>query len=68
MQYDAHVVQQVATRSLDKGIYVICFFYMAVAKDQARIRTQISVAHTKQHPDKAIDVFREVGIELGITP
>jgi len=66
MVYDAPLAQQMATRLLDKGIYVVGFFYPVVAKGMARIRTQISAAHTKQHMDKAIDAFKQVGVELGI--
>jgi len=66
MLYDAPLAQKMATRLLDKGIYVIGFFYPVVAKGQARIRTQISAAHTKQHLDKAIDAFTQTGKELGI--
>ncbi|NOX42471.1 MAG: glycine C-acetyltransferase [Gammaproteobacteria bacterium] len=66
MLYDAPLAQQMAKRLLEKGIYVIGFFYPVVAENQARIRTQVSAAHTKQHLDTAINAFRQVGIELGI--
>jgi glycine C-acetyltransferase len=50
---------------LKKGIYVIGFFYPVVAEGQARIRIQLSAAHTKEHMDKAIDAFKQVGKDLG---
>jgi glycine C-acetyltransferase len=55
-----------AARLLEKGIYVIGFFFPVVAKGQARIRVQLSAAHEKGHLDKAIKAFTEVGEELGI--
>lgn len=66
MLYEAPLAQKFAERLLDKGIYVIGFFYPVVAKGQARIRVQISAAHEKQHLDKAIKAFAEVGEELGV--
>jgi glycine C-acetyltransferase len=66
MLYEATLAQKFATQLLEKGIYVIGFFYPVVAKGQARIRVQISAAHTQQHLDQAIAVFTEVGKELGI--
>jgi glycine C-acetyltransferase len=66
MLYDAPLAQQFAAKLLDKGIYVIGFFYPVVAKGQARIRVQISAAHEKHHLDKAIKAFTEVGKELGV--
>jgi glycine C-acetyltransferase len=66
MLYEAPLAQQFAERLLEKGIYVIGFFYPVVAKGQARIRVQISAAHTKQHLDRAIKAFTEVGKELGV--
>ena len=51
---------------MDEGIYVIGFFYPVVPKDKARIRVQLSAAHTKEHLDKAIVAFEKVGKELGI--
>ena len=50
----------------EKGIYVIGFYYPVVAKGQARIRVQISAAHTTEHLDHAIQAFVEVGKELGV--
>jgi glycine C-acetyltransferase len=66
MLYEAPLAQQFAERLLEKGIYVIGFFYPVVAKGQARIRVQISAAHTREHLDKAIRAFTEVGIELNV--
>ncbi|ATA92229.1 glycine C-acetyltransferase [Capnocytophaga canimorsus] len=66
MLYDAKVSQIMADKLLEKGIYVIGFFYPVVPKDKARIRVQLSAAHTQQHLDKAIKAFTEVGKELGV--
>lgn len=66
MLYEAPLAQKFAERLLDKGIYVIGFFYPVVAKGQARIRVQISAAHERQHLDQAIKAFTEVGRELGV--
>jgi len=63
---DAVIAQQMATRLLDEGIYVIGFFYPVVAKGAARIRTQMSAAHTSDHIDKAIAAFTKIGKELGV--
>lgn len=64
MLYDAKLAQEMAAQLLKKGIYVIGFFYPVVAEGQARIRIQISAAHTKEHMDKAIDAFKQVGKDL----
>lgn len=64
MLYEAPLAQQFAEKLLEKGIYVIGFFFPVVAKGQARIRVQISAAHDKHHLDKAIKAFTEVGKEL----
>ncbi|MFK8272825.1 glycine C-acetyltransferase [Capnocytophaga canimorsus] len=66
MLYDAKVSQIMADKLLEKGIYVIGFFYPVVPKGKARIRVQLSAAHTQQHLDKAIKAFTEVGKELGV--
>jgi glycine C-acetyltransferase len=58
---DALLAQEMAARMLDKGIYVVGFSYPVVPKGQARIRTQMSAAHTREHLDRAIDAFIEVG-------
>jgi glycine C-acetyltransferase len=66
MLYDAKLSQQMADLLLEKGVYVIGFFFPVVPKNKARIRVQISAAHTKEHLDKAIAAFIEVGIKLKI--
>jgi glycine C-acetyltransferase len=63
---DAKLANQMAEKLLEKGIYVIGFSYPVVPKGQARIRTQMSAAHTLEHVDKAVDAFIEVGRELGV--
>jgi len=66
MLYDAALSQEFANRLLTEGVYAIGFFYPVVAKGQARIRTQISAAHTQADLDKAIAAFIKVGKELGV--
>ena len=66
MLYDAALSQKFADLLLQEGVYAIGFFYPVVAKGQARIRTQISAAHTKADLDKAINAFVKVGKELGV--
>jgi glycine C-acetyltransferase len=66
MLYDAKLSQVMADKLLQEGIYVIGFFYPVVPKDQARIRVQISAAHSKAHLDKAIAAFTKVGKELKV--
>ena len=66
MLYDSKVAQSFAEKLLDKGIYVIGFYYPVVPKGEARIRVQISAVHEKEHLDKAIQAFSEVGKELGV--
>ncbi len=66
MLYDAKLSQEMANKLLEEGIYVIGFFYPVVPKEQARIRVQLSAAHTKEHLDKAISAFIKVGKELHI--
>jgi glycine C-acetyltransferase len=66
MLYDAALSQQFAQKLLEKGIYVIGFYFPVVPKGQARIRVQISAVHEKEHLDKAIQAFTEVGKELGV--
>jgi len=63
---DANVAQDMAARLLDEGIYVIGFFFPVVPKGQARIRTQMSAAHTPEQIDKTIAAFTKVGKELGV--
>jgi len=66
MLYEASLAQTFAEKLLEKGIYVIGFFFPVVAKGQARIRVQISAAHEQHHLDKAIKAFQEIGKELGV--
>ena len=66
MLYDAPLAQQFAAKLLDEGVYVIGFFFPVVPKGQARIRTQMSAAHTKEDLDLAVAAFAKVGRELGV--
>jgi glycine C-acetyltransferase len=66
MLYEAPLAQRFAARLLEEGIYAIGFFFPVVAKGQARIRTQMSAAHTREHLDRAIDAFTRIGHELGV--
>ena len=66
MLYDAKLSQVFADKLLQEGIYVIGFFFPVVPKGQARIRVQLSAAHTKAHLDKALAAFEKVGKELGV--
>ncbi len=66
MLYDAKLSQEMANRLLKRGIYVIGFFYPVVPKGKARIRVQLSAAHTKEHLDQAIKAFSDVGKALNI--
>ncbi len=66
MLYDAALSQEFADRLLTEGIYVIGFFYPVVPQGQARIRVQLSAAHSQAHLDKAIAAFTKVGKELGV--
>ncbi|MBU3699820.1 MAG: glycine C-acetyltransferase [Candidatus Kapabacteria bacterium] len=66
MLYDAPLAQKMADKLLDHGIYVIGFFFPVVPKGKARIRVQVSAAHTREHLDKAISAFGAVGRELGV--
>lgn len=66
MLYEAPLAQKFADRLLEKGVYVIGFFYPVVAKGQARIRVQVSAAHERHHLDTAISAFTKVGRELGV--
>jgi len=68
MLYDAALSQKFADLLLDEGIYVIGFFYPVVPKDQARIRVQLSAAHSQEHLDKAIAAFIKVGKALDVLP
>lgn len=66
MLHDAPLAQRFAERLLEEGIYAIGFFFPVVPKGQARIRTQLSAAHTREHLDQAIDAFTRIGRELGV--
>ena len=66
MLYDAPLAQKFAQRLLEEGIYAIGFFFPVVPQGQARIRTQMSAAHTRRHLDQAIDAFTRIGRELGV--
>ena len=66
MLYDAPLAQKMAEKLMDEGIYVIGFFYPVVPKGKARIRVQLSAAHTKDQLDKAIAAFEKVGKELSV--
>ena len=57
---------KMAVKLLEKGIYVIGFVYPVVAKGQARIRVQLSAAHSKEDVEKAVEAFTSVGKELGV--
>ena len=63
---DAKLSQVMANRLLEEGIYVIGFFYPVVPKGEARIRVQLSAAHTREQLDRAIEAFRKAGDELGV--
>lgn len=66
MLYDAKLAQEMAEKLLAEGIYVIGFFYPVVPKGKARIRVQLSAAHSRENLDKAIAGFEKVGKELGV--
>lgn len=66
MLYDAKLSQQMADMLLEEGIYVIGFFFPVVPKGKARIRVQLSAAHSKAHLDKAINAFIKIGQKLGV--
>ena len=63
---DAKIAAEMAKRMLEAGIYVVGFSFPVVPKGQARIRTQISAAHTKAQLDKAIDAFIRIGKDMGV--
>ena len=63
---DANLAQEMSKRLLEKGVYAIGFFFPVVPKDQARIRVQISAAHTRENLTKAIAAFTKIGKELGV--
>jgi glycine C-acetyltransferase len=63
---DAKLAERMAERLLEEGIYVIGFSFPVVPKGQARIRTQMSAAHTREHIERAVEAFAKVGRELGV--
>ena len=66
MLYDAKLSQQMADMLLEEGIYVIGFFYPVVPKDKARIRVQLSAAHSRENLIKAVEAFKKVGKKLNV--
>ena len=66
MLYDAKLAQEFAAKMLEEGIYVVGFYYPVVPKDQARIRVQLSAAHTTSQLDQCVDAFCKTGKELGL--
>jgi len=66
MLYDAPLAKAFADAMLEEGIYVIAFSYPVVPQDKARIRTQLSAAHEKQHIERAIGAFEKVGKQLNV--
>jgi glycine C-acetyltransferase len=66
MLYDAKLAQEMSEKLLAEGIYVIGFFFPVVPQDQARIRVQISAAHSHDYLDKAITAFTKVGKQLNV--
>jgi glycine C-acetyltransferase len=66
MLYDAKLAQEMAAQLLEEGIYVIGFFYPVVPKEKARIRVQLSAAHTKKHLDQAVAAFIKIGKKMNV--
>jgi len=66
MTYDEIASQKLAEKMLEKNVYVIGFFYPVVPKGKARVRTQVSAAHTKEQLDYVLNAFKEAKEELGI--
>jgi glycine C-acetyltransferase len=66
MVFDAELAQQLAARLLELGVYVVGFFFPVVPKGQARIRVQMSAAHTRADLEFAVAAFAKAGRELGI--
>ncbi len=66
MLYDARLAQNMAADLLGEGIYVIGFSYPVVPQGQARIRVQVSAAHTREHLDQAVAAFAKVGKQHGV--
>ena len=63
---DAEPAQRMSAKLLEKGIYVVGFFYPVVPKETARIRTQMSAGHSAEQVDQCVAAFIEVGKELGV--
>ena len=63
---DASLATKMADRLLQEGIYVVGFSYPVVPKGQARIRVQLSAAHTREQLERAVHAFAEIGRELGV--
>ncbi len=63
---DARLANEMAKRMLDRGVYVVGFSFPVVPRSMARIRVQLSAAHTEQQLTTAISAFKEVGKELGV--
>ena len=66
MLYDARLAQKFSIKLYEHGIYAVGFFYPVVPKGEARIRTQMSAMYTREDLEKAIEIFKNVGIELGV--
>jgi glycine C-acetyltransferase len=66
MTHDAKLAQEMSRRLLEEGVYVIGFFFPVVPRGAARIRTQMSAAHSREDLDFAIEKFTKVGRELGV--
>ena len=66
MFYDAHIAKEFASRMLDKGVYVIAFSFPVVPKEKARIRTQVSAAHSRADLDRALAAFAATKQEMGL--
>src|SRR5262249_13257148 len=66
MLYDSGLAQKMSAALLEKGVYVIGFFYPVVPKGEARIRVQVSAAHSRADLDRAIHAFTHVGRQLGV--
>lgn len=64
---DAALSQRFAARMMDKGVYVVGFFFPVVPQGQARIRTQVSAAHSEEDLDRAVRAFADVRNELGVS-
>jgi glycine C-acetyltransferase len=66
MVYDAEKAQRLSARLLELGVYAVGFFYPVVAKGQARIRTQLSARHDRDHLERAVGAFAQAGREMGL--